>query len=167
MTAAPFWCSPGPDMAQNIYFFGENGLPDPMVWEASLSDAKADYTIEIEEREEASPVYGEIMVGGEELAQFELYNRSQTAAGFDGATGQSVFEDEIALAKSQKTSGSPEATGALNKANELLVLAIAETDKSDEQVARDLEPLLDWLHQTSKGVHYIDGIGFFDATARI
>lgn len=154
-------------MSQNIYFFGENGLPDPMVWEVSLSDLKVDYTLDIEEREDDAPVYGEIMIGGEELAQFELYNRSQTAAGFDGATGQSIFDDEIALAKAQKTQGSPEAMAALNKTTELLVLAVAETDRSDEQMARDLEPLLDWLHRTSKGVHYIDGLGFFDATSSL
>ena len=154
-------------MAQNIYFFGQNGLPDPTVWEATLSDLKADYTIEIEEREEASPVYGEIMVTGEELAQFELYNRAQTAPGFDGATGQSIFDEEIELAKSQKSDGNPEITAALSKANELLVLAVAETDRPDEQIARELEPLLDWLHATSKGLHYVDGVGFFDATAKL
>ncbi|MDA8747826.1 hypothetical protein N9M66_06415 [Litoreibacter sp.] len=154
-------------MAHNIYFFGQNGLPDPTIWEASLSDLNSDYTIEIEEREDASPVYGEIMISGAELAQFELYNRSQTAAGFDGATGQSVFEDEVNLAKTQKSDGNPEATAALNRTNELLVLAIAETDRSDEQMARDIEPFLDWLHATSKGIHYVDGKGFFDATARL
>ncbi len=154
-------------MSQNVYFFGENGLPDPVVWEASLGDLKVDYTLDIEEREDGAPVYGEILVAGEELAQFELYNRSQTAAGFDGATGQSIFDEEIALSKSQKSDGNPEVTAALNKATELLVLAIAETDKSDEQIERELEPFLDWLHTTSKGVHYIDGLGFFDATSKL
>ncbi len=154
-------------MAQNIYFFGQNGLPDPAIWEAALSDLKGDYTVEVEEREDASPVYGEIFLGGEDLMQFELYNPSQTAKGFDGESGQSVFEQEIELAKTEKSGGSPDINAELAKTNELVVLAITAEGRDDDQVQRDLEPFLDWLHATAKGVHYVDGTGFYDATSRL
>ena len=163
MPPARFWFS----MAQNIYFFGQNGLPDPNVWEVALSELKGNYTLEVEEREEAAPVYGEVMIGGEELIQFELYTHAQTAKGFDGESGRSIFDQEIELAKTTRSGGDPEINAELSKTTELLVLAVAETDRPDEQVARELEPFIDWLHATSKGLRYVDGIGFFDATTRV
>ncbi|WP_298291580.1 hypothetical protein [uncultured Litoreibacter sp.] len=154
-------------MSQNIYFFGQTGLPDPAIWEVALGDLKVDYTVDVEEREDASPVYGEVFLDGEDLIQFELYTAMQTAKGFDGESGASVFAQEIELAKTQKAGGSPELIAELNKTTEILVLAIAAEDQSDEQLARNLEPFLDWLHATSKGLHYVDGTGFYDATARL
>jgi len=160
---ARYWSS----MAQNIYFFGQNGLPDPAVWEVALAGLKGDYTLEVEEREDAAPVYGEVLIGGEDLIQFELYTNAQTAKGFDGESGQSIFEQEIELAKTTRSGGDPEINAELNKTTELLVLAVAETDRPDEQVARELEPFIDWLHATSNGLRYVDGVGFFDATTRV
>ena len=154
-------------MSQNIYFFGQTGLPDPAIWEVALSDLKGNYTVELEEREEGAPVYGEILKSDEDLIQFELYTPHQTAKGFDGESGSSVFEQEIGLAKSLKSGGSPEINAEVDRTTELLVLAISAEDRPDELLQRDLEPLLDWLHATSRGLHYVDGIGFFDASGRI
>jgi len=155
------------DMAQNIYFFGQNGLPDPNVWEVALAELKGDYTLDVEEREDAAPIYGEVLIAGAELIQFELYTNLQTAKGFDGESGQSIFHQEIELAKTTRSDGNPEINAELSKTTELLVLAVAETDRPDEQVARELEPFIDWLHATSNGIRYVDGVGFFDATTRL
>lgn len=132
-----------------------------------MSDQKQDYTVEVEEREEASPVYGEVFLDGDDLMQFELYTAAQTAKGFDGESGQSVFHQELELAKTIKANGSPEIIAEINKTNELLVLAVTAEDLDDTQLQRALEPFLDWLHATAKGVHYLDGVGFYDASARI
>lgn len=132
-----------------------------------MSDVKGDYTVELEERDDGSPVYGEILKSGEDLIQFELYTPHQMTEGFDGESGSSVFEQEMQLAKQSKSGGDPEINGQIERTTELLVMAISAEDPSDDSVQRDLEPLLDWLHSTIKGVHYVDGIGFFDASGRI
>lgn len=155
-------------MSQNIYFFGQTGLPDPAIWEVALSDVKGDYTVELEEREDGAPVYGEILKSGEDLIQFELYTPHQTTQGFDGESGASVFEQEIELAKKSKSGGDPEINGQIARTTELLVMAIsADEDRPDDELQRDLEPLLDWLHSTIKGLHYVDSVGFFDASGRL
>lgn len=154
-------------MSQNIFFYAQTGLPDPAIWEAALSDLHGDYTVEVEEREDASPIYGEIMRDGVELVQFELYAPAQTAEGFDGASGKSIFEEDLELARTKKAKGNPEVIAALDKTTELLVFAILWGDRDDEQVFRDLDPLLDWLHKTAKGIRYEDDEGFFDATAKL
>lgn len=154
-------------MSQNIYFFGQNGLPDPAIWEVALSDLKGDYSVEVEEREDGAPIYGEIFVAGEDLFQFELYTPHQKTKGFDGESGSSVFDQEIELAKQAKSGGSPDVIAELGKTTELLVLAVSAEDRADATLQRQIEPILDWLHRTSKGLHYVDGVGFHDASGAL
>lgn len=130
-----------------------------------MSDLPGDYTVELEEREEASPVYGEILRDGIELVQFELYTPSQTVEGFDGASGKSIFDEELETAKTKKAENNPKIVAELDKTTELLVFAILWGDRTDEQVFRDIDPLLDWLHKTAKGIRYEDDEGFLAANA--
>lgn len=154
-------------MSHNVYFYAQTGLPDPAVWEVSLSDVKGDYTVELEDREDGAPVYGEILQGGEELVEFELYTPAQTAPGFGGDSGKEIFDEALELAKSTHAKGNPDIIAQLEKTSELLVCSVQWGERNDEQVFRALEPMVDWLHRTATGIRYEDGIGFYNAASKL